>query len=213
MRYIAKTFPEPPELLSCRKEGDTYNNLSKEILRKPLLEDQGYLCCYCMQRIDTRRMKIEHYHCQSKYSDRRLDWRNMLASCKGGEGKPWKQQTCDTRKDDAELAIDPQNKAHIARLKYLPDGEIRYSGGEGAEQRDLDKTLNLNNNLFKQQRIAALTGFKIAIRKELGLKKNWSYTKLKKKLESLRYKRRKIPFLGVIEYWLEKQIRRRASRT
>ncbi len=217
MRYIEKASIEPSELLAFRKEGGpncTYNDFpNKDALWTPLLEEQGYLCCYCMQRIDAREMKIEHLQCQSKHSDSQLKWRNMLASCKGGEGKRRSQQTCDTRKGDAELTIDPLNRAHISRLKYFADGEIRYSEHEGAEQRDLDITLNLNNRILKQQRIDVLLAFKTALRNELGFKKNWSDTKLKKKLKSLRTEQRLAAFLGIIEYWLEKQIRRRAART
>ncbi len=217
MRYIEKSTPEPEELLRFRKEGGpncTYEAFpDKDALRQQLLKDQGYLCCYCMKRVDTNDMKIEHYACQSTHEDQQLDWSNLLGSCRGGEGQRPFQPTCDTCKGAANLNIDPQNKAHIARLKYLADGAIRCDEGKDEIQHDLDTTLNLNDKVLKQNRKHAITSFKMAIQDKFGKKKNWSDARLRKKLASLRTEQRKRHFLGILEYWLEKQIRRRSSRS
>lgn len=56
---------EPPSLTQYKKQPfayyDGYKN--KEELRQALLRDQGYLCAYCMRRIENNResMKIEHW--------------------------------------------------------------------------------------------------------------------------------------------------------
>ncbi len=54
----------------------------KEPVRDMLLTDQGYLCCYCMRRIDKENMKVEHYRPQSLYPKEELVWKNLLAVCK-----------------------------------------------------------------------------------------------------------------------------------
>jgi uncharacterized protein (TIGR02646 family) len=82
---------------------------NKDALRHPLLEDQGHLYCYCMRCISIGRMKIEHYRSQKRHRDLQLDWKNMLAACTGGEGSPPPQQTCDTRKGEEDLTVDPQS--------------------------------------------------------------------------------------------------------
>jgi uncharacterized protein (TIGR02646 family) len=60
---------------------DTY---SKAELRKSLLEDQGYICCYCGKRIENdSRTPIEHLNPKSIYKNRTYDYINLLASCDG----------------------------------------------------------------------------------------------------------------------------------
>ena len=39
--------------------------LVKEAIRKALLKEQGYLCAYCMSRIEGE-VKIEHWHCRGQ---------------------------------------------------------------------------------------------------------------------------------------------------
>ncbi|MCP4676954.1 MAG: TIGR02646 family protein [Deltaproteobacteria bacterium] len=213
MRYFYKSSPEPSELLRFRKEGGpncTYGAFpAKDVLRRRVLTDQGFLCCYCMRRIDLRKMKIEHYRSQSKHAAEQLDWKNMLGACEGGEGLPQKLQTCDAHRAADDLYVDPQNETHMTRLRYLPDGEILHQEGTDRIQRDLDVTLNLNNDSLKMQRVSALNGFKEAMCKDLGSKKYWSANRLTQKLTNLRDSSRKLPFLGVVEYWLEKKIRKK----
>ena len=51
----------------------------KADLRKSLLEEQGYLCAYCMRRIhdDHNEVKIEHY--EPRNAQNELDYSNLLA--------------------------------------------------------------------------------------------------------------------------------------
>lgn len=89
MRRIQKTIA-PQEFIDFRKNmpGTGFGNLSgepKNALRKRLLEDQGYICCYCGQRIDDDNTKIEHIKPQKYFPELSLDFNNMLASCDGGE--------------------------------------------------------------------------------------------------------------------------------
>ncbi len=54
-------------------------------LRKVLVSDQGFICCYCGRRIENdSNTVIEHLHPKSKYKSLALHFYNLLASCQGG---------------------------------------------------------------------------------------------------------------------------------
>ena len=59
----------------------------KEKLRTSLLEEQGYICAYCMKKLedDFSKVKIEHYIARNE--ENQLDYNNLLAVCKGNEGE------------------------------------------------------------------------------------------------------------------------------
>ncbi len=65
-----------------RKSG-VYN---KKMLRAHLIEEQGYLCCYCGRRITLNKNNtvIDHLFPKSKFRDRTYDYENLLLSCTGG---------------------------------------------------------------------------------------------------------------------------------
>jgi uncharacterized protein (TIGR02646 family) len=141
--------------------------------RKYILEDQGYLCAYCMRRIPHKHeekgierddMKIEHWLSQKKTISiaKKLDitYSNMFGCCMGGEGKEEKFHTCDTSKGDKpfkdkfgkeqHMQIDPTNKLHIETLKYGIDGlitstNVTYEG-------EINDILKLNDKNLKRQR-------------------------------------------------------------
>lgn len=85
MWHINKTRPPKEFVEYCKTPGASYKGLSgesKRKLRKRLVEDQGYICCYCgMEISDDEHTKIEHVKCQKYHSDLALCFDNMLASC------------------------------------------------------------------------------------------------------------------------------------
>jgi hypothetical protein len=75
MVNIVKTN-QPASLLQAIKNGvSLYDNLGKREmvdLRKKLLQDQGYICCYCQKRLPHKfivKSKIEHFRCQENNPD------------------------------------------------------------------------------------------------------------------------------------------------
>ena len=73
----------------------------KKTLRESLLKEQGYLCAYCMRRInDAQDTKIEHY--KARTPENELQYHNLLAVCKGGEDGLPSARCCDTKKDKLE---------------------------------------------------------------------------------------------------------------
>ncbi len=134
-------------------------------LRQYLLEEQGYLCVYCMRQIPHKHkekeverddMKIEHYvpqtDVQSIAAKLDITHSNMFGCCMGGKGKEKKFQTCDTRKGDDKITINPTDKLHIDTIKYGLDGLITSTNL--AFEVDINKTLNLNENNLKKRREA-----------------------------------------------------------
>jgi len=159
MKKIIKQL-EPRSLLEHRlKTHVNYNNYAKkDELRKSLLEEQGYICCYCMSRItlDLDKMKIEHWKPYTKYESLRLDYQNLLGACKGNEGARLKNLHCDTKKGETEITINPiaDDKNCENLIRYRLDGEI-YSTDESINH-DLNETLNLNLEVLKKNRKVAL---------------------------------------------------------
>jgi uncharacterized protein (TIGR02646 family) len=153
----------------------TYESFCKEIglgdiqpptgFRKFLLEEQGYLCVYCMRQIPHKHiekevekddMKIEHHtpqtDAQSISGKLDITHSNMFGCCMGGKGKERKFQTCDTRKGNDKITINPTDKLHIDTIKYGLDGLITSTNP--AFEDDINRTLNLNENNLKKRREA-----------------------------------------------------------
>jgi uncharacterized protein (TIGR02646 family) len=169
MKFIQKDKVHPPLLLAHKKtEHSSFDNLStpaKDQIRTSLLTEQGFICCYCMQRISIEQMKIEHWHSQNDYPDEGLEYDNLLGACMGGEGYAQHLQHCDTSKGSTEIKIKPTDKNHNCEtlVKFSVNGEI-YSD-DAVVNNDLSATLNLNhqtivNNrkVFLQEAIKELAG-------------------------------------------------------
>ena len=139
MEYINKRISEPRKLVKFRKKYklDEKIRLGKEIkfnhldqtivqhLRNILLEDQGYICCYCQRRIPEKKLpksKIEHLLCQENNKDKVFDFRNLFIACNGKIGEI---ATCDTSKDSNELeGIDLLDLGLSEKIKYTKKGFI-----------------------------------------------------------------------------------------
>ena len=162
MRAIAKGV-EPASLTEHRRtpHGGYENYADKAALRRALVQEQRGLCCYCMGRIrgDAASMKIEHWRCRRLHRKQELDYRNLLAACRGGEGRGGGDQHCDTKKGDRDLRWNPADPAHHVetRLRYEADGAIRSDDPEFNEQ--LDQVLNLNLSVLKNNRRGVWTAF------------------------------------------------------
>lgn len=211
MIYIQKK-KAPDSLTAYRKQPFAYfDGCKKEDIRECLLKEQGYLCAYCMRRIDKGHMKIEHWHPEDDLTElEKLEYSNMLGTCIGHiEGQKGKEDTCDTHKGNTFITVNPCNKNTLRKIKYRSGtGEI-YS--EDPEiQKDLNETLNLNSrgHRLPQNRKEKLG----AVINELVRKMpqgQWTKEKLKTFLED--YSKmdnggRKTEYLGIIQWYLERRI-------
>ena len=145
MRYITKGR-EPASLTQYKKQSGAYfDGANKEDIRQALLEEQGYLCAYCMCRISAENMKIEHWQSQSEHQAKELDYSNMLGVCNGNAEHVQRDTTCDTHRGNSPLTINPLDAAMIDKIAYsTSDGKI-YSK-DAVINHDLNEVLNLNCN-------------------------------------------------------------------
>lgn len=165
MIYIKKGNP-PGSLILYRKQKHAYYGgyKEKDDIREQLLREQGYLCAYCMRRISKDQMKIEHWYPESHMTDDEcLDYYNMLGCCPGhNDGEDGSKDTCDTRKGDIVIGIDPRKPEHISRIDYESKSgkitsdeqemKVNFVSADGRAfsdittfKKDLTVTLNLNS--------------------------------------------------------------------
>ena len=152
MKFIQKGNEPEAWKIYRNTEGVPFSAISE--LKHALLAEQGYLCCYCMSRINFNTMKVEHWK-PRRYSDLVFDYKNLLAACKGNFCD---DKHCDTLKDDDEISIDPTSKTHNVEtfIKYKwSDGSITYPD---AYQHDIEDVLNLNNPVLKSNRKEVIVG-------------------------------------------------------
>jgi hypothetical protein len=182
---------------------DTMDTDTKSALRNALLEEQSYLCAYCMTHL-TDKVKIEHYVPRNEQNQ--LQYMNLLAVCSGGEGLEEKQQTCDTKKRNTVLHIDPRNAGHIAQIYYKPSGRICADHEEF--QRDLDQVLNLNVDRLVNSRRDALEELKVRIFQRYGgTSASREYLeRILRKYQSNAAGQR-TPYCGILIWYLQRRIR------
>jgi uncharacterized protein (TIGR02646 family) len=210
MRYIKKSKPPQSLLNHLKTPHHNYDNYAeKDDLRKSLLNEQGYLCCYCMQRIQSsteEKMKIEHFKPQNN-TNSDLDYKNLLGACKGNEGKPPRLQHCDTAKKSQEITLNPLNKVLMENIKFTLKGEIFVENY--IQNEEIHKILNLNEGELMRTRMEIWAGLKKKINRKFGNAQpsasfiNDEIQKWKRvesgKLES---------FCQVALYYLQKQLKR-----
>lgn len=98
-------------------------------LRKALIEEQGNICCYCMNRITVNDSHIEHFWPKDEFGEMDLDYENLLASCNGETSLLAEDEHCGHRKNNwwRKDMISPVRSEVENLFKYLPDGRIQSS--------------------------------------------------------------------------------------
>lgn len=174
MKYIPKSIKNEPESLRQYRTttpNAVYNGgFDKQDLRKKLLEEQGYLCAYCMGPISDEmnadfkpKIEIEHYKSRQLHKDLELSYLNMLGVCNGvSTDYPQRDEHyhCDKTKQPNGKSnglvslrkLDPRKKEVEALLIYLPDGRIKSVNNDSDVEHDLNIVLNLNNGPLAKRR-------------------------------------------------------------
>jgi uncharacterized protein (TIGR02646 family) len=192
MKYIRKDHLKEP--ISLREFRETTPNAAydglhgdvKETLRLILLEEQGFLCAYCMGRIsnDRNNMEIEHYvtqkrHLNSPFSeqehkDQELRYLNMLGTCNG-------LRSCSGIRGNKPLVVDPKHPDCEQLVKFKKDG-FAYSD-------DLNVTNDINHLELNK-----LTDVRREIidkaRERLKKHQNWSNNIIEKEINNWKSKKK-----------------------
>ena len=171
MKYIEKQSP-PERFIRYKKGcGATFEDLSenhidiKQELRASLVEEQGYICCYCGCRIDATDAIVEHLKPKdgNKYPQLQLEYTNLLASCDGGQdarhnGRVY-PSCCDNCKGNSEISIHPLMPECESRFLFDAEGAI-ICAQDDLEAIETIDVLNLKSPVLKNRRKAAIEGFK-----------------------------------------------------
>lgn len=180
-----------------------YKNKLKDIL----IQEQNSRCAYCNKRIDSTTSTIEHYiprNGENGDISKSLDYNNLFAVCNTTKNLPFNKKTCDDRKGDLLLSIDPRNQSHIDTIKYDKKGTI--SSTNSVFNDDLNITLNLNSPTLVSNRFYAFDAIKRSIyKKHSG---EWPKKLIKHTLERYKSKDDCTPYVGFIIYHLEKRLQK-----
>ncbi|MCM1139670.1 MAG: TIGR02646 family protein [Muribaculum sp.] len=177
-------------------------------LRHSLLTDQGFICAYCMRRIedDGSATRIEHVTPQSALASEaeRMDYSNMVICCAGDiEGEQHDRTHCDRHKGNDLIHFSPLDNYASSTIRYKSDGTIESS--DIAIDKNLNTVLNLNVSTLKLNRKSVKDG----LVRQLG-KKEWKKADLEKILVKYTSKDKDgkfIPYCGVVIHYIQKKLR------
>lgn len=212
MIWIQKT-EEPVSLTQYKKQRHAYYDgyKNKDELRAALSRDQGYICAYCMRRIENNRetMKIEHWKAQHhlKTEAEKLDFKIMLGVCDGCRGAKDEYTTCDEHRHDEELYVNPLDRSMMNTISYDRQGHIKSSDAQ--IDQDLNQKLNLNceeaPSRIVQNRKAVYTECMERLIK-IQRNGNWKMSTLRQVKQYYEKKEngRKVEYVGVPLYLIEK---------
>ena len=154
MKFIdKKANNEPADVIEKRTTpGSAFDDLPKKSLRNALLSEQGFICGYCMQRINDseKSTKIEHWEPRNKNNEK--NYMNLIVVCTGnyqwkekdqlGREKSYFSEHCDTLKKNLSITISPLNQNCETLVKFDPGGHI-YSDNETIDK-ELKEILGLD---------------------------------------------------------------------
>lgn len=140
---------------------------SFSMLKQVLLEEQGYICCYCGCRIDNisgDKAIVEHLLPISGAGRNKLaSYDNLLISCAGdrvfdAENRSYGADRlhCDAKKDAQVLALTPLTPNCDKQFRYTIDGHV---SGLTPNASDAVTKLNLDCILLQRRRLAAMELF------------------------------------------------------
>jgi len=154
-------------LPDAKEEGLYY--YSKAELLKVLLEEQGYLCCYCNRQftdedvensvkeseIAHRPANIEHLTLKSEDVTKTLEYSNLSVSCNGKySNKSPSPDSCNLFRSDKPIYVFPTNKDCEQRIYFDFDGKIR------GKDKEADITIkNLGLEYHNEDRGGSISGF------------------------------------------------------
>lgn len=174
---------------------------SKPELRQALLEEQGYLCAYCMAIIDEDNSKVEHIIPRSTFPDLQMTYTNMLICCTGDTDAI---HHCDTIKDDAVYTLNVFSDAFINTISYRTrDAKILSSNN--AYNLEMENMLNLNHRRLKANRLATLDG----LIREMPRRTSWTKSQVEAILNNWKTKDNTGKFkayAGIVIWYLSRKL-------
>ncbi|EHM50263.1 retron system putative HNH endonuclease [Cardiobacterium valvarum] len=153
MKYIVKQC-EPVFFTTWKAQANAnwqpeYSNMPTDIkqqLKDALLDEQGWICCYCEQEITPDDSHIEHFRPQSDPNCDPLDYSNLLGSCQKQrrKGEPLHCGSLKADWFDRNLLISPLNPSCESRFVFLGNGEIQAKDANDQAAKETIQRLGLN---------------------------------------------------------------------
>lgn len=204
MRKILKQL-EPREWTKHRlTPGAKYEAVPE--LRKALLEEQGYLCAYCMRRIPIRdtnsneSTRIDHILSRTKHPELQLNYSNMVVCCPGAITSDFH---CDKQKGENDITINLFEDHFFDTLSYSSkDGRIKSSDAES--DRQINELLNLNHALLKRNRLETLRGVILMLNRI-----EWTSSNIRHQIEIWNQKDQQghyKPYNSIVVWFLKKKM-------
>jgi uncharacterized protein (TIGR02646 family) len=134
MKHIAKQG-EPEAFTNWKAMANqdwqpVYSELAgepKKVVKNALMDEQGYICCYCERRLTNEDSHIEHFRPQSDPVVDPLDFDNLLCSCQN-QVKKGEPRHCGNLKEDwfdQNLLVSPLDPDCENRFSFTGDGKIK----------------------------------------------------------------------------------------
>lgn len=189
MKFIRKTS-EPSSLAAWKLQNPDMNwddfksRQTCHELRDTLLEEQGYICCYCEREIRKDNGHFEHLLPRSYQENgvkigrqKELDYENLVFSCTK-YNRPTNEEdeitTCGHEKEnwyDADLFVSPLHEDCESQFRYQNDGTIAPVNGSEKAQETIDR-LKLNGEPLNDELVSKLVLKRKAVMEEVW--KTWS---------------------------------------
>ena len=189
------------------------SNPEKSQLHEALLKDQGYICCYCNDRIEkpTPRSHIEHIKPRSHFPAEALNFTNLVSSCQGENEKRFPIH-CGPAKADwpnesafrADLMISPLDKNCENEFSFTGLGEIRssHTGTRNAAAKETITRLGLDVPKLDAARRSSIDGILEGIEDETDENIQRLIAHFSNKDDEGRF----IPFCSAVVYTLKKYL-------
>ncbi len=191
---------------------------AQQIIKQSLLEEQGFICAYCMKRVET--VRIEHWYPQNceidpeKGKKLSIEYPNFLGVCMGYiyiDHDNKSDPHCEANRGNILLTVDPQNQNTVSKIQFTEIGSI-FSTHEQINK-DLDITLNLNVGILKEKREKVWKGIENAVL--IKIKRNPKINVLREELAKFKEKEdgKYREYCQVAIYYLQKELRKEERNT
>jgi uncharacterized protein (TIGR02646 family) len=140
---------------------DDLSGNTKRCVKDALMEEQGYICCYCERRLSGDDSHIEHFRPQSDPLVDPLEYANMLCSCQNRLKKGAPRHCGNLKGDwfDTDLLISPLDTDCEAQFAFTGDGNIQPVSTTDPAGAETIAQLGLNIPKLKALRASAIEPF------------------------------------------------------
>ena len=134
-------------------------NPEKQELHESLIREQGFVCCYCGNKVTLQTSHIEHFRPQKPFDHLDLVYTNLHASCQGETEEP-KPAHCGHNKGNRfseDAHVSPLDEDCESHFRYTLIGQIE-SAKTGTPAENMIDILALDISFLNNRRKEKLEG-------------------------------------------------------